>query len=162
MEKIIVSTEQAPAAIGPYSQAVRFKNLVFISGQLGIVPSTGELKEGISAQTQQSLDNIGAILASLGLTYAHVVKTTVFVKDLDDFATVNKIYGDVFSENAPARSCVEVSRLPKRALVEIECIAVYPEESITIPQKAVVVENKSSEEKKAVVEDDKSSDQKSE
>ena len=127
MEKVIISTEQAPAAIGPYSQAIRYNGLVFLSGQLGLDPKTGELKEGIAAQTQQSLDNIGAILASLGLTYEHVLKTTVFVKDLDDFALVNKIYGEVFSENAPARSCVEVSRLPKRALVEIECIAAYPE-----------------------------------
>ena len=127
MEKIIISTEQAPKAIGPYSQAVRFGNLVFLSGQLGLDPSTGTLKDGIVAQTRQSLDNIGAILTSLGLTYAHVVKTTVFVKDLDDFATVNDIYGTVFFHYAPARSCVEVSRLPKRALVEIECIAVYPE-----------------------------------
>ena len=125
MEKIF--TENAPAAIGPYSQAVRFGNLVFLSGQLGLDPATGTLKDGIVAQTRQSLDNIGAILTSLGLTYAHVVKTTVFVKDLDDFATVNDIYGTVFGQDAPARSCVEVSRLPKRALVEIECIAVYPE-----------------------------------
>ena len=127
MEKIIISTEQAPKAIGPYSQAVRFGNLVFLSGQLVLDPATGTLKDGIVAQTRQSLDNIGAILTSLGLTYAHVVKTTVFVKDLDDFATVNDIYGTVFGQDAPARSCVEVSRLPKRALVEIECIAVYPE-----------------------------------
>lgn len=127
MEKIIISTEQAPKAIGPYSQAVRFGNLVFLSGQLGLDPATGTLKDGIVAQTRQSLDNIGAILTSLGLTYTHVVKTTVFVKDLDDFATVNDIYGTVFGQDAPARSCVEVSRLPKRALVEIECIAVYPE-----------------------------------
>ena len=127
MEKIIISTEQAPKAIGPYSQAVRFGNLVFLSGQLGLDPATGTLKDGIVAQTRQSLDNIGAILTSLGLTYAHVVKTTVFVKDLDDFATVNDIYGTVFGQDAPARSCVEVSRLPKRALVEIECIVVYPE-----------------------------------
>ena len=127
MEKIIISTEQAPKAIGPYSQAVRFGNLVFLSGQLGLDPATGTLKDGIVAQTRQSLDNIGAILTSLGLTYAHVVKTTVFVKDLDDFATVNDIYGTVFGQDAPARSCVEVSRLPKRALVGIECIAVYPE-----------------------------------
>ena len=127
MEKIIVSTELAPKAIGPYSQAVRVGNLVFLSGQLGADPQTGDLKEGIVAQTQQSLDNIGAILTSLGLNYSHVVKTTVFVKDLDDFATVNEIYGAVFKDAAPARSCVEVSRLPKRALVEIECIAIYPE-----------------------------------
>lgn len=127
MEKIIVSTEQAPKAIGPYSQAVRFGRFVFVSGQLGLDPVSGELKEGIVAQTQQSLDNVGAILVSLGLNYSHVVKTTVFVKDLDDFATVNEVYGGVFKDATPARSCVEVSRLPKRALVEIECIAVYPE-----------------------------------
>lgn len=127
MEKVIVSTELAPKAIGPYSQAVRVGHLVFLSGQLGADPETGALKEGIVAQTQQSLDNIGAILTSLGLNYTHVVKTTVFVKDLDDFATVNEVYGSVFKDAAPARSCVEVSRLPKRALVEIECIAIYPE-----------------------------------
>ncbi|MBO4350005.1 MAG: RidA family protein [Proteobacteria bacterium] len=127
MEKVIVSTELAPKAIGPYSQAVRVGNLVFLSGQLGADPHTGDLREGIVAQTQQSLDNIGAILTSLGLNYSHVVKTTVFVKDLDDFATVNEVYGTIFKDAAPARSCVEVSRLPKRALVEIECIAIYPE-----------------------------------
>ena len=127
MEKVIISTEQAPKAIGPYSQAVRVGQLVFMSGQLGIDPKTGDLAEGIVAQTHQSLDNIGAVLTALGLNYSHVVKTTVFVKDLDDFATVNEIYGSVFKDAPPARSCVEVSRLPKRALVEIECIAVYPE-----------------------------------
>ncbi len=127
MEKVIVSTELAPKAIGPYSQAIRVGNLVFLSGQLGADPQSGDLKEGIVAQTQQSLDNIGAILTSLGLNYSHVVKTTVFVKDLDDFATVNEVYGSIFKDAAPARSCVEVSRLPKRALVEIECIAIYPE-----------------------------------
>ena len=127
MEKVIVSTELAPKAIGPYSQAVRVGNLVFMSGQLGADPETGDLKDGVVAQTQQAVDNIGAILTSLGLNYTHVVKTTVFVKDLDDFATVNEVYGRVFKDAAPARSCVEVSRLPKRALVEIECIAIYPE-----------------------------------
>ena len=127
MEKVIVSTDLAPKAIGPYSQAIRVGNLVFLSGQLGADPQSGDLKEGIVAQTQQSLDNIGAILTSLGLNYSHVVKTTVFVKDLDDFATVNEVYGSIFKDAAPARSCVEVSRLPKRALVEIECIAIYPE-----------------------------------
>lgn len=127
MEKIIISTEQAPKAIGPYSQAVRVGQMVFLSGSLGLDPVTGAMKEGIVAQTQQSLDNIGAILTALGLNYTHVVKTTVFLKDLDDFATVNDIYGTVFKDAPPARSCVEVSRLPKRALVEIECIAVYPE-----------------------------------
>ena len=127
MDKIIVSTKQAPAAIGPYSQAIRVGNLVFLSGQLGIDPETGVLKENIADQTRQSLDNIGAILTAVGLNYSHVVKTTVFLKDLDDFGLVNEIYGNIFKDGAPARSCVEVSRLPKRALVEIECIAVYPE-----------------------------------
>ena len=125
MKQII--TEKAPAAIGPYSQAIRVGNLVFLSGQLGIDPETGVLKENIADQTRQSLDNIGAILTAVGLNYSHVVKTTVFLKDLDDFGLVNEIYGNIFKDGAPARSCVEVSRLPKRALVEIECIAVYPE-----------------------------------
>ena len=127
MDKIIVSTKQAPAAIGPYSQAVRVGNLVFLSGQLGLDPETGVLKENIGDQTRQALDNIGAILTAVGLNYSHVVKTTVFLKDLDDFGLVNEIYGNIFKDGAPARSCVVVSRLPKRALVEIECIAVYPE-----------------------------------
>jgi len=126
MEKIIISTDNAPRAIGPYSQAVRVGNLVFISGCLGLDPQTGALKDGLDAQTTQSLDNMGAILNSMGLDYSHVVKTTVFLKDLDDFARVNELYGNVFKDGAPARSCVEVSRLPKKALVEIECIAVYP------------------------------------
>lgn len=126
MEKIVISTELAPKAIGPYSQAVRFGNLVFLSGQLGIDPQTGAMREGVIEQTRQALDNIGAVLNAIGLTYAHVIKTTVFVKDLDDFATVNDVYGTVFSQDPPARSCVEVSRLPKRALVEIECTAAYP------------------------------------
>ena len=126
MEKIITSTENAPKAIGPYSQAVRIGNLVFLSGQLGMDPKTGEIQGDVAIQTRQALDNIGAVLSAMGLTFDHVVKTTVFVKDLDDFATVNEIYGSVFSHDAPARSCVEVSRLPKRGLVEIECIAAYP------------------------------------
>lgn len=126
MEKIIISTENAPKAIGPYSQAVRVGNLVFLSGQLGMDPKTGEISGDVAAQTRQALDNVGAVLNAVGLTYDHVVKTTVFVKDLDDFATVNEVYGSVFSHDAPARSCVEVSRLPKRGLVEIECIAAYP------------------------------------
>ena len=126
MDKIIISTKQAPAAIGPYSQAIRVGNLVFLSGQLGLDPETGALKDNVADQTRQALDNIGAILAAVGLNYSHVVKTTVFLKDLDDFNLVNEIYGNIFKDGAPARSCVEVSRLPKKALVEIECIAVYP------------------------------------
>ncbi|MBQ1265211.1 MAG: RidA family protein [Proteobacteria bacterium] len=128
MEKIIIRTDLAPRAIGPYSQAVRVGQFVFVSGCLGLDPQTGALREGLDAQTKQSLDNLGAILNSIGLDYSHVVKTTVFLKDLDDFARVNELYDAVFKDAAPARSCVEVSRLPKRALVEIECIAVYPTE----------------------------------
>lgn len=128
MEKIIISTDLAPRAIGPYSQAVRVGQLVFISGCLGLDPQTGALRDGLDAQTKQALDNMGAILNAMGLDYSHVVKTTVFLKDLDDFARVNELYGAVFKDAAPARSCVEVSRLPKRALVEIEGIAVYPTE----------------------------------
>ena len=105
MEKIIISTENAPKAIGPYSQAVRIGNLVFLSGQLGMDPKTGEIQGDVAIQTRQALDNIGAVLSAMGLTFDHVVKTTVFVKDLDDFATVNEIYGSVFSHDAPARSC---------------------------------------------------------
>ena len=126
MEKIIISTQMAPKAIGPYSQAVRAGDFVFMSGMLGIDPETGELQGDIIQQTNQVIKNIGALLTSMGLSYEHVVKTTIFLKDMDDFATVNEIYGTVFKSDAPARSCVEVSRLPKRALVEIECIAVYP------------------------------------
>ena len=127
MEKIIVNTDKAPKAIGPYSQAVRVGNLVFISGQLGLRPDTGELPASVGEQTEQSLDNIGAILASLGLKFEHVVKTTIFIRDMDDFGTVNSIYGTRFPTAAPARSCVEVSRLPKQGKVEIEAIAVFPE-----------------------------------
>lgn len=127
MEKIIISTDNAPRAIGPYSQAVRVNNLVFVSGCLGLDPQSGSLREGLDAQTRQSLDNLGAILNSMGLDYSHVVKTTVFLKDLDDFTRVNELYAAVFKDAAPARSCVEVARLPKKALVEIEAIAVYPE-----------------------------------
>lgn len=127
MEKIILSTELAPRAIGPYSQAVRVGQFVFLSGQLGVDVKSGLLKEGIEAQTHQVLDNIGAVLSSLGLNYSHVVKTLVFVRDLEDFDRINAIYATVFSDAPPARSLVEVSRLPKRALIEIECVAVYPE-----------------------------------
>lgn len=129
MEKIIVSTDKAPKAIGPYSQAVRFNDFVFISGSLGIEPASGNLREDLSAQCEQSLDNLGAILASLGLDFSHVVKTTIFLKDMDDFARVNEIYATRFRDAPPARSCVEVSRLPKRALVEIEAIAAYPSQA---------------------------------
>ena len=120
-----ISTSNAPAAIGPYSQAVDSgAGLVFLSGQLPIDPATGAFPEGgIQVQTRQSLRNVQAILAAAGLSLAHVVKTTVFLSDMDDFAAMNEVYATFFAEPFPARSAVAVKALPKGALVEIECIA---------------------------------------
>lgn len=119
-----ISTNAAPAAIGPYSQAIHAGNFIFCSGQLPIDPATGAFPEGgIEAQTQQSLANIRAILKEAGTDMMHVVKTTVFLASMDDFAAMNKIYADAFSDPFPARSAVAVKTLPKGALVEIECIA---------------------------------------
>ena len=119
----IVHTEQAPAAVGPYSQAVRTGNLLLTSGQLGLDPETGILPEGVEAQAEQSLKNIGAILDAAGYTRTDVVKTTVFIRNMADFGRVNTIYAAFFGDHKPARSCVEVSALPKSGLVEIEAIA---------------------------------------
>ena len=121
---MIIHTENAPAAVGPYSQAIRAGNLLFTSGQLGLVPETGTLPEGVEAQAEQSLKSIYAILKASGCERTDVVKTTVFIKDMNDFAAVNKIYGAFFGDHRPARSCVEVARLPRDGLVEIEVIAV--------------------------------------
>ena len=118
-----IHAQGAPAAIGPYCHAKRVGDLLFTSGQLGLDPATGELADGIQAQTKQSLANIGAVLAAAGMGYENVVKTTVFVADLGDFAAVNEVYGQVFHTDPPARSCVAVKTLPKNALVEIEVIA---------------------------------------
>lgn len=123
--KQIIYSEKAPKAIGPYSQAVRANGFLFVSGQLPVVPETGEFPEGgVAAQAKQSLENIRAILAQAGVSFDDVVKTTVFIKDMDDFAAVNTVYAEYFTNNFPARACVEVSRLPKGALVEIEVIAI--------------------------------------
>ena len=125
MKKIknIVSTDKAPAAIGPYSQAVCVGGMVFLSGQLAIDPATGNLVEGgIQAQTEQSLKNIEAILAEADLTLDNVVKTTVFLADINDFTAMNEVYAKHFTSNYPARSAVQVAALPKGGLVEIECI----------------------------------------
>lgn len=122
----IISTSQAPAAIGPYSQAVDIGSMVFMSGQLPVNPVTGGVPEGIQAQTQQALNNIKAILHEAGLNVADIVKTTVFMKDLSNFALANEVYENFFSENNalfPGRSCVEVARLPKDAEIEIEAVA---------------------------------------
>lgn len=119
-----ISTSAAPAAIGPYSQAIEIGNLVFCSGQLPIDPATGAFPEGgIEAQTRQSLKNAAAILEAAGTDMHHVVKTTVFLASMDDFAAMNGVYAEVFAEPFPARSAVAVKTLPKGALVEIECVA---------------------------------------
>ena len=123
--KAKISTTKAPAAIGPYSQGVDLGSLVYTSGQLGIDMTTGTLPEGIEAQARCSLENIRSILTEAGLTMDNIIKTVVFIKNMDDFAKVNAIYSEyICGEILPARSCVEVARLPKDALVEIEAIAV--------------------------------------
>ena len=126
MNRDIIHTDQAPAAIGPYSQAVRAGQLVFTAGQLGIDPTTGKLVEGVEAQTHQAMRNLQAILQAAGSDLAHVVKTTIFVADLNDFATINTVYGSYFEGAPPARSTVQVARLPLDARVEIEMVAVVP------------------------------------
>ncbi len=119
-----LSTPKAPAAIGPYAQGVQAGQMVFVSGQLPINPETGALCAGtVADMTTQCMQNIAAILAQAGCTLQHVVKTTIFLKDLEDFAQVNAAYAAFFPENPPARACVQVARLPKDALVEIEAIA---------------------------------------
>ncbi len=122
--KKVISTSKAPAAIGPYSQAIQVGNLIYTSGQIPIDPATGQLVEGgVKEQTRQSLSNIQAILQEAGLTMASVVKTTVFLADMADFADMNSIYAEFFTEPYPARSAVAVKTLPKNALVEIEVVA---------------------------------------
>ena len=122
--KTIISTAKAPAAIGPYSQATDLGSLVITSGQLPIDPATGAFPEGIQEQTKQSLTNVKAILEAAGLTMDSVVKTTVFLSDMNNFGAMNGVYAEFFTEGKyPARSAVEVARLPKDALVEIEVIA---------------------------------------
>ena len=122
--KKVISTQKAPSAIGPYSQAVQVGNLVYTSGQIPINPATGAFAEGgIKEQTRQSLLNVKAILEEAGLTMANVLKTTVFMADMNDFADMNSVYAEFFSEPYPARSAVAVKTLPKGALVEIEVVA---------------------------------------
>lgn len=123
MQKEIISTPNAPAAIGPYSQGIKVGDMVFTSGQMPVNPATGELVTEIKAATKQSLENVKAILEQAGTSLDKVVKVVVFIKDMNDFAKVNEVYGQYFTENSPARSCVEVARLPKDCLVEIEAIA---------------------------------------
>ena len=119
-----IATTAAPAAIGPYSQAIDLGNMVFISGQIPVNPANGEIPEGIKAQTAQSISNIKAMLAEAGLSIDNVVKTTVFLANMADFTAMNEVYAEAFTAPFPARSAVAVRELPKQVLVEIETIAV--------------------------------------
>ncbi len=123
MSKVAISSDAAPAALGPYSAGVKAGGMVFLSGQLGLDPKTGQLADGVVAQAGQSLENIEALLAAAGAALDNVVKTTVFLADIADFAAVNEVYASRFPEPYPARSAVQVGALPAGALVEIEVIA---------------------------------------
>jgi len=122
--KKIISTDKAPAAIGPYSQAIEVNGLVFTSGMIPVNPKTGEIPQGIEAQADQAITNLVNLLQESGADIKNVIKTTVFIKDMNDFAKINEIYAAYFTDNYPARSCVEVARLPKDVLIEIEAVAV--------------------------------------
>ncbi len=127
MAKETISTDKAPSAIGPYSQAVKSGSYIFTSGQIPINPANGEIAAGgIEAQTRQVLENLKAVLKAGGSGLQYVVKTTVFIKDMNNFSTINKIYGEYFAAPYPARSLVEVARLPKDVEIEIEAVAVIP------------------------------------
>jgi 2-iminobutanoate/2-iminopropanoate deaminase len=124
MSKTIINTSKAPAPIGPYSQAVSVNGMLFVSGQIPIIPETGEMEaRGIKAETAQVMKNLGAILAEAGADFSHVVKTSIFVASMDDFVAVNEVYGENFGDNPPARETVAVRTLPKNVNVEISCIA---------------------------------------
>lgn len=124
MNKTEISTDKAPKAIGPYSQAIAVNGMLYASGQIPIDPASGQIEsDDITAQTRRALDNVGALLAACKLNYSDVVKTTVFLTDLSDFATVNGIYGEYFQQPYPARSCVQVAKLPKDVKIEIEIVA---------------------------------------
>jgi 2-iminobutanoate/2-iminopropanoate deaminase len=125
--KKVISTDKAPKAIGPYSQGIKADcgKMIFTAGQLGVLPETGNFVEGdIKAQTRQAVENLKAILAAEGAGLQHVVKTTVFLKDMNDFAAMNQVYATYFATDPPARSAVQVARLPKDGLVEIEAVAI--------------------------------------
>ena len=124
MTKEVINTNNAPEAIGPYSQVVIVGDFVYTSGQIPLNPATGELVTDIKLATKQSMENIKAILEEAGTSLNNVVKTSIFLKDLNDFEAVNEVYGTYFIENKPARSCVQVAKLPKDAVIEIEPIAV--------------------------------------
>ena len=119
-----ITAQNAPAAVGPYCHAKLAGGTLYTSGQLGLIPATGELPEGVEAQASQALDNLKEVLSAAGMGFADVVKTTVFLADMNDFAAINAIYAKYFPGEAPARSCVQVAALPKGALFEIEAVAV--------------------------------------
>ena len=124
MKKTVIATTNAPGAIGPYSQAIKVNGFIFVSGQIGLAPTTGELVDGgVEEQSRQALTNVKNVLAAAGSNLEKVVKTTVFLKDINDFAALNAVYGEFFGADCPARSAVQVAALPKNALVEIEVIA---------------------------------------
>ncbi|MDF2673972.1 MAG: endoribonuclease [Clostridiales bacterium] len=128
MNKTVITTKNAPAAIGPYSQGIGTGNLVFTSGQLPINSLTGELITEIKAAARQSLENVKAVLEAAGTVMDNAVKVTVFLKDMNDFAAVNEVYGEYFTEKMPARSAVQVAKLPKDAVIEIEAVAMVSNE----------------------------------
>lgn len=121
--KKVISTDKAPAAIGPYSQAIEMGGVVYTSGIIPVVPSTGEIPEGSVAQAKQAFENLSNLLKEAGTDMGRVVKTTVFIKEMNDFAAINEVYEEFFPSPYPARSCVEVARLPKDVMLEIEAIA---------------------------------------
>lgn len=122
--KVVIVPEKAPKAVGPYSQGIAVGKIIYTSGQLPLNPATNTMPEGIKAQAKQSMDNVKAVVEAAGSSMEKVIKITIFVKDLNDFNTVNEVYGTYFTKDFPARSCVQVARLPKDALIEIEAIAV--------------------------------------
>lgn len=122
--KKVISTDKAPAAIGPYSQAIEVNGMVYTSGVIPVNPATGEIPDGVNAQAKLALENLSNLLEAAGTSTEHVVKTTVFIKNMEDFGKINEIYAEYFQGTFPARSCVEVARLPKDVLIEIEAISI--------------------------------------
>ena len=123
MDKKVIATTNAPAAIGPYSQAIEVNGMIFTSGQIPVNPADGSIPQGIEAQARQALTNVSNLLEAAGASMSDIVKTVVFIKDMNDFAKVNEVYAGFFESDFPARSCVEVARLPKDVLIEVEAIA---------------------------------------
>ncbi|MDC7302332.1 RidA family protein [Agathobacter ruminis] len=121
--KNVIATDKAPAAIGPYSQAIEVNNMVYTSGVIPVDPATGNIPEGSVAQARQAFTNLSNLLEAAGTSTANVIKTTVFIKEMNDFAAINEVYAEFFPAPYPARSCVEVARLPKNVMLEIEAIA---------------------------------------